>query len=143
MSTERIIVQHAVADKFCDALKRATRMVFAESAPAPILIGTGLVAKNRGLVRDAVSKGAGILIGDANTEELSNTRMRPIVIDRVTKEMDVYQIESFGPSVSLFVVDTDAEAIMLANDTEYGLTAAVYTENLKRGLRIARQIESG
>ena len=57
--------------------------------------------------------------------------------------MDLYSAESFGPTVSLMVVDTEEDAVALANDTEYGLTSAVFTDNLFRGLRVAKQIESG
>ena len=57
--------------------------------------------------------------------------------------MDLYYTESFGPSVSLIEFETEEEAIQIANDTEYGLSGAVFTENLGRGLRIAKQIETG
>ena len=69
--------------------------------------------------------------------------MRPIVVEGVTKEMDLYHIESFGPTTSVIVVDSEEEAVKIANDTEYGLSSAVYTENLGAGLRIAKQIETG
>jgi acyl-CoA reductase-like NAD-dependent aldehyde dehydrogenase len=57
--------------------------------------------------------------------------------------MDIYQTESFGPTVSLIAIETEEEAIKIANDTEYGLSSAVFTSDLQRGLRIAREIESG
>ena len=69
--------------------------------------------------------------------------MRPIVVEGVTKEMELYHIESFGPTVSLIIVESEEEAVRIANDTEYGLSSAVFTEDLKAGLRVARQIETG
>jgi len=57
--------------------------------------------------------------------------------------MDLYRTESFGPTVSFIVVDTEEEALRIANDTEYGLSAAVFTEDLRTGLRFAKEIESG
>ena len=57
--------------------------------------------------------------------------------------MRIYDEESFGPVVSVIRVDGEAEAIRVANDTEYGLSAAVYTKDIGRGLRVAKQIESG
>ncbi|OAX82461.1 hypothetical protein ACJ72_03193 [Emergomyces africanus] len=110
--------------------------------PEPVLVNSPLVNKNTDLVTNAVSKGAIVAIGDINRVP-EGTHMRPVVLENVTPAMDIYQTESFGPIVSLFVVDTKEEAIQLANDTEYGLSAAVYTENLGRGLRVARQLESG
>jgi acyl-CoA reductase-like NAD-dependent aldehyde dehydrogenase len=70
-------------------------------------------------------------------------QMKPIVIAGVTPEMDIYKIESFGPTVSLFEVESEEEALRIANDTEYGLSSAVFTEDLRRGLRFAKGIETG
>ncbi|KAF4624216.1 hypothetical protein G7Y89_g13956 [Cudoniella acicularis] len=69
--------------------------------------------------------------------------MRPVVLGEVTKSMDIYYTESFGSLVSLFEVETEVEAIKLANDTEYGLTASVYTNSLAREMRVAKKIQSG
>ncbi|OQN95135.1 hypothetical protein B0A48_18812, partial [Cryoendolithus antarcticus] len=57
--------------------------------------------------------------------------------------MDIYHTESFGPTVSVIVVRSDEEAIKIAKDTDYGLSAAVFTEDLRRGLIIAKRIKSG
>ncbi|OJD26741.1 hypothetical protein ACJ73_01880 [Blastomyces percursus] len=143
MSTERIIVQRSVVDEFRNYLRET--MATNSSDTPPVLVNAAPVIKNRNLVSNAVSKGGIILVGDnTNTEETpNNTRMHPIILEGITPDMDIYHTESFGPIVSLYVVDTEQEAIQLANDTEYGLSAAVYTENLGRGLRVAKQLESG
>ncbi|KAL2369904.1 NAD-dependent aldehyde dehydrogenase [Blastomyces gilchristii SLH14081] len=143
MSTERIIVQRSVIDEFRNHLRET--MATSNSNPPPVLVSAAPVIKNRNLVSNAVSKGGNILVGDnTSTEETpNNTRMHPIILEGITPDMDIYHTESFGPTVSLYVVDTEQEAIQLANDTEYGLSAAVYTENLGRGLRVAKQLESG
>ena len=69
--------------------------------------------------------------------------MSGIVVDRVTPEMQLFREESFGPQVSITRVTSDDEAVQLANDTEYGLAAAVFGRNLARALDVARRIESG
>ena len=69
--------------------------------------------------------------------------MSVAVVETVDPSMDMYFTEGFGPTVSLFVVGSDEEAIKLANDTEYGLTSAIFTEDLRRAFRIAKAIESG
>lgn len=69
--------------------------------------------------------------------------MRPVIVKGTTKDMDLYYTESFGPTVSLIIVKSDEEALELANDTEYGLSAAVFTKDLGRGLRFAKRVESG
>ena len=143
MSTERIVVQRSIADQFRQKLAQTSETIFGKDAPALVLVNAAAVSKNKRLVADAVSRGAKLLFGDAHASESVDTSMRPIVVDGVTKEMDLYATESFGPTVSLMVVDTEEEAIALANDTEYGLTGAVFTSNLFRGLRVAKQIDSG
>lgn len=143
MSTERIVVQGKIAEQFKTKLAEAAEKIFGKDAPAPVLVNAAAVTKNKKLVSDAVSHGAKVLFGDAAGNESIDTSMRPVIVDGVTKEMDMYATESFGPTVSLFVVETEEEAVALANDTEYGLTSALFTSNLFRGLRVAKQIDSG
>ena len=143
MSTERILVHSSIAEPFREALKAAMEKLYGKQSPVPILVNAPPVEKNKKLVEQALSKGAKILAGDVNAKESSDTRMRPIIIDGVTKDMDIYQTESFGPTVSLIAVDSEEEAIEIANDTEYGLSSAVFTQDLAAGLRVAKQIETG
>jgi len=143
MATERILIHHTLVEPFKAAFQKAIETVFSDDQPAPVLITTAGVAKNKKLIADAQAKGATIAHGNPAVEDASAYRMRPIVIDGVTKDMDLYYTESFGPTVSLIAVSDDEEAIAIANDTEYGLSGAVFTENLARGIKIARRIESG
>lgn len=108
-----------------------------------VLVDKAPVQKNSALVQDALSKGAKAIYGDPSDQRELTTAMRPIVVEGVKDGMDLYYTESFGPTVSLMIVDSDEEAIKIANDTDYGLASAVFTENLQRGLRIAKQIETG
>ncbi|KAF4949492.1 hypothetical protein FGADI_8869 [Fusarium gaditjirri] len=143
MSTERILVHKNVKDEFEKKLSATIEQVFSSKGDAPILIASAPVAKNKALIKDAISKGASLVHGNPDIEESSKTRMRPIVVRDVTTEMDIYKSESFGPTVSLMAIETEEEAIKIANDTEYGLSSAVFTSDLQRGLRIAREIETG
>ncbi|KAK7713144.1 hypothetical protein SLS57_007474 [Botryosphaeria dothidea] len=148
MSTERILVHKDIIEQFRPALQGFLKQF--DSGAAPVLVQSPAVEKNRKLVEDAVSKGAKVVYGDHKSEEkhpetseISKTRLRPIVVEGVKKEMELYGTESFGPSVSLIPIESEEEAVRIANDTEYGLTAAVFTKDLARALRIAKQIESG
>jgi acyl-CoA reductase-like NAD-dependent aldehyde dehydrogenase len=143
MCTERIIVHRSIADRFREALKASVNNVFGGPSTQLVTINPAAITKNKDLVRDAIAKGAKVFIGDLDTQAASDTRMGVVVVEDVTSDMDIYKTESFGPTVSLFVVDSDEEAIKLANDTEYGLSASVFTESLVRGLKIAKQIDSG
>ncbi|KAL8305523.1 hypothetical protein RB597_003684 [Gaeumannomyces tritici] len=145
MSTERVVVHKKVAAEFKAKFAASANRFFAPGGPAPVLVQAQGVARNRALVRDAVAKGAEVVLGDAEEGEGagSENQMRPVALAGVTPDMDIYRTESFGPTVSLFEVESEDEAVRLANDTEYGLSAAVFTEDLRRGLRIAGRIESG
>ncbi|KAF2737657.1 aldehyde dehydrogenase [Polyplosphaeria fusca] len=150
MATERILVHQSVKQQFIEAFKGVAEGIFGGVKPAPVLVQSAAVDKNKRLIGDAVQAGAKVVHGDLGrkefhpeTKEESNTRMRPIIVDGVTKDMELFYAESFGPSVSLIEISSEEEAIQIANDTEYGLTSAVFTENLARGIRVAKQIESG
>lgn len=143
MATERILVNRKVLAPFAEALKGAVEKVYPPSADAPVLVAKAGVEKTHRLLTDAQSKGAKSIYGDINTHDPAAYRIRPVIMTDVKKEMDLFYTESFGPSVSLIAVDSDEEAIEIANDTEYGLSGAVFTESLSRGLRIAKEIDSG
>ncbi|KAF2207245.1 hypothetical protein CERZMDRAFT_51470 [Cercospora zeae-maydis SCOH1-5] len=143
MATERVLVHRSILEPFAHELQTSTEKVYAPSAAAPVLIAKPGVEKNIRLRQDAVSKGATILYGHLDANETSAYRLRPVIVSDVTKDMDIFHTESFGPTLSLIAVDSDEEAIDIANDTDYGLSGAVFTENLARGLKIAKEIESG
>lgn len=143
MSTEKILVHKSIKDEFEKKLAASIEKFFSSERDAPTLIASAPVQKNKDLVKDAVSKGASLVYGNPDVEETSKTRLRPIVLKDVNTKMDIYKTESFGPTVSILAIETEEEAIQIANDTEYGLSAAVFTEDLRRGLRIAGEIESG
>ena len=144
MSTERILVHKSIASEFSTALSKAVEN-WTSSRDTPSLITSGSVDKSRALLTNALSKGARMHSGDIESIKTENRsqRMPSMVIEGVTKAMDLYYQESFGNSVSLFVVESEDEAIRLANDTEYGLSSAVFTKDLASGLRVAKQIHSG
>lgn len=143
MSTERVLVHKNIRAEFGTKLAASIDRIFGTQQDPLVLINSASVAKNKKLLHDAVAKGATLLYGDAAAKESSDTRMRPVVVSGVTPEMDIYRLESFGPTVSLLEIETEEEALRIANDTEYGLSSAVFTEDLRRGLRFARGIETG
>ena len=141
MSTERIIVHEKVVGEFEAHLKTAIDGFAPASKEPGVLINKAGVEKNTRLLKDAVEKGATILYGDIGNGV--EAKMRPVVVKGTSKEMDLFYTESFGPTVSLLVVKSEEEALALANDTEYGLSSAVFTKDLATGLRFAKGIEAG
>lgn len=144
MSTERIIVLDAVADDFVTRFKaKVATMSVGDprdgSAPLGAVVDQRTVAHVEALVADATGHDAVLVCGG----DADGVLMPPHVVDRVTQDMRLFREESFGPVVAIIRARDEAEAIALANDTEYGLAAAVFTRDTARGLRIARQIKSG
>ncbi len=146
-AANRFYVQRGVYDNF--AAKLAARM-------GAIKVGNGLdpatgcgplitpkaVNKVSDLVGDAVARGARILAGGTRPERSGYFYM-PTVLADVPRDARMLGEEIFGPVAPLVVFDTEAEAVELANDTEYGLVAYVYTRDMAKGLRVSEQIESG
>jgi acyl-CoA reductase-like NAD-dependent aldehyde dehydrogenase len=91
------------------------------------------------LVNDALNAGGVLVSGGASEGVL----MPAHVVDRVTPDMRLFREESFGPVVAVIRARDEADAIALANDTEYGLSASVFTRDIARGLKVARAIKSG
>lgn len=144
MSTERIIVVDAVADEFARrfAAKVATMKVGdprAGTTPLGAVVDLKTVAHVIALIDDALAAGARLLNGGAAEGVL----MPAHVVDGVTPAMKLFRDESFGPVVAIVRAADEAAAIALANDSEYGLSASVFTRDTARGLRVARQIKSG
>jgi benzaldehyde dehydrogenase (NAD) len=144
MSTERIIVVEAVAEEFNTRFAAKARSLLAGDpragkTPLGALVDAKAVLRVNALIDDATAKGAKLTAGGKGEGVLMNAT----VIDGVTAAMDLYRDESFGPVVAVIRARNEADAIRLANDNEYGLSAAVFTRDTARGLRVARQIRSG
>lgn len=134
MSTERLIVDSLLANDFADA--------FAERAanlPVGPVVNLDAVARCNELIVDALDHGAKLLCGGV----ADSTQMAPTVLDHVTPQMRVFREETFGPVKCIVRVDGVEEAIATANDSEYGLSAAVFGGDLGRAYQVAERIESG
>ncbi len=94
-------------------------------------------------VEDALAHGARVLTGGTRIPELGKNFYRPTVLAGVTHEMRIMREETFGPALPVMPFDTDDEAVRLANDSEYGLSASIWTRNSNRGERLARRIHAG
>lgn len=144
MSTERIIVVDAIADAFVAkfAAKVGTMPVGDPregKTPLGAVVDQKTVDHCRSLIADALAQGA----VQVNGGDAEGVLMPAHVIDRVTPDMKLFRDESFGPVVGVIRARDEAHAIELANDTEYGLSASVFTRDTARGLNVAKQIKSG
>jgi acyl-CoA reductase-like NAD-dependent aldehyde dehydrogenase len=107
------------------------------------LIDATQLASVSAQVEDAVAKGATVLTGGRPRPDLGPTFYAPTVLEGVSPEMELCASETFGPVVALYPFDSVDEAVEMANDTEYGLHAVLWTRNTRAGTRIAERIQAG
>ncbi len=144
MSTERVVLDHKIADEFAAKMKKKVESLSAgdpmkSNAPLGALISKEAAKRVDGLIDDAVSKGAEALVRGA----VEGAIMQPALLDKVTPKMKIYYEESFGPVTCMVRVNGVEEAIQVANDTEYGLKAGIFSRDVKKALEIANRLEFG
>jgi succinate-semialdehyde dehydrogenase/glutarate-semialdehyde dehydrogenase len=143
----RFIVHSKVYDAFTQKLIAAVQKLRVgdglqgETDQGP-LIDAKALAKVEAHIADAKAKGATVVTG-GNPHALGGTFYQPTVLTNVNSKMILAKEETFGPVAPLFRVDSDEEAIRLANDTEFGLAAYVYTRDLARSWRVTEALEYG
>lgn len=144
----RFLVQENIASDFLAKLTaRVSAMVVGKGTDEGVAIGPLINAaaldKVERLVGDAVSNGAKLCTGGHRVTASDGYFYAPTVITGVTRDMALFREEIFGPVAAIITFKDEAEAIALANDTEYGLAAYFYTQNLGRSWRVMQQLEYG
>ena len=144
MSVERIIVHSKVAKEFIDKFVANTRKLKVgnpremANCIGPVINQTQL-GKIRAQVDEAVAQGAKILCGGKN----NGLFFEPTVLTGVTRNMKVFREETFGPVAPVLTANSVDEAVEIANDSDYGLSAGIITRNEEQGLSIARRLRTG
>jgi acyl-CoA reductase-like NAD-dependent aldehyde dehydrogenase len=148
MHIERIYIHDSLYDEFRDKLVAAAKELkmgasydFASELGG--LISPDHLSRVEEHVQDAIAKGATVLTGGKARPDIGPTFFEPTILEGTTKDMLHGVMETFGPVVTLHRYSTVDEAIELANDTDYGLNASIWTTDFKRGEALARRIESG
>jgi benzaldehyde dehydrogenase (NAD) len=144
MSTERIVVDAAVADEFVAKFAaKAQSLPLGDPREGPVVLGSvvdrSTVTRCNALIDDALAKGATLVCGG----RADSTLMPATVLDHVTREMQIYREESFGPVKAVVRVRGVEEAVTTANDNEFGLSSAVFGRDVARAWNVARRIEAG
>jgi succinate-semialdehyde dehydrogenase / glutarate-semialdehyde dehydrogenase len=143
----RIYVQAGVYDEFATKLAERARTLtlgdgFGDGITTGPLINNAAVAKVEHHISDAMNKGAQLIEGGARSN-LGGTFFQPTVLTGMTRDMVIAKDETFGPVAPLFKFEDDADAISMANDSEFGLAAYFYSRDLARVWRIAEALETG
>ncbi len=148
MSTDRVIVLQSIAERFLEKIAESVNAIpYGDPSDPETLVGPVVNARAAqrvsALVKDAIAKGATVLAGSGEIEGVAGTLLKPVLLSDITKDMDIFYGEIFGPATVVHVVDTVDEAVSLANDTEYGLTGGVISENLIEALDVAERMQTG
>ncbi len=147
-ASKRMIVVDAMADKFLEKFKAAMEgfkpgdPMDKETTLAP-LSSAGALKTLQKQVDEAVAHGAKVLIGGKRIEGHAGNFMQPTILTDIARDNPTYHQEFFGPVAMFFRVKDEAAAIALANDSPFGLGGSVFTEDLERGKRVARGIDTG
>jgi aldehyde dehydrogenase (NAD+) len=144
MSVEKVLVQDSIyADFLRQFVARAAKLKTGDTKDKANVIGPLInerqVARVKFQIEDALAKGAKAVLGG----RVWDRYVEPTILTNVTPDMAVWRDETFGPVAVVVPFKTDAEAIALNNDTEYGLSAGIITRNEERALRMARHLETG
>ncbi len=143
---ERVYVERAVYDELTERVRQCVSQVLLGSSYIDhmgSLTGERELLRAEAHIQDALHKGARLLYGGQRRPELGARFLEPALLVDVDHTMQVMQEESFGPIIAMMPVANETEAIRLANESAYGLSATVYTRDLGRGAQLARQIDSG
>jgi len=147
----RLLVQKSIHRKFVDELvKRVPRIKLGHGLEEGVLMGPLVSSAHRDKVESyikiGIEEGAKLLCGGKRPEGAEYAKgnfVEPTIFDHVTPNMRIAREEIFGPVLSVIPFETEEEAIALANDSEYGLAAGVFTSNLTRGHRVINQLRAG
>jgi len=148
LSVERCYVHRNLYSAFLEACVRKTQQLTVGNGMDPDTEIGPLIHENQlrlveSHVEDARNHGAKIPVGGRRLTELGPNFYAPTVLSDVTHEMRIMREETFGPVLPIMPFDSDAEAIELANDCQFGLAASVWTQDRKRGDALARRIQAG
>lgn len=135
--TERILVQDKIKDAFIAELTEAMR---ATPSAGHAITADG-ARRAHDLIEETVAEGAQLLIGE--NQLTGSTALQPSIITNINAKSRINREETWGPAASLSTFSTDEEAVDRANDTEYGLSASLFTKDFARALRMSRDLDFG
>ncbi|GKZ21658.1 hypothetical protein AbraIFM66951_002318 [Aspergillus brasiliensis] len=144
MSSDRILINAGIAREFMEALKLTLSMADSRVLP-PILVSAAIKSRVESMVSSALKSGAELLHGSLETKSNHDgvLTLGPFVLGNVKEDMDAWIEEEYASLTACMIVRSDDEAVKIANSAGYGVSASVFTQDLRKGLAMAKQLEFG
>jgi len=148
-AASRLLVERSIKDDFVKMVVEAGKQLypkhpFEPGAPMGAIVDEGQMQRVLSYIEKGKAEGARLALGGERVmTETGGYYVAPTVFDDVAHEMTISKEEIFGPVLSVIAFDDEKEAIRIANDTDFGLTAGVWTSNLSRGHRVAKKLRAG
>ncbi|GJN78568.1 hypothetical protein PLIIFM63780_002062 [Purpureocillium lilacinum] len=142
MSTDRLLVHIDIEAQFLKALKEGLEALQAQSNSPPLVVSSHSASRLASVLADAQQKGAEIFSGGPPPSG-DAAHFIPTVIGKLSKDMEAYKEENFGPLMGWVTVKDEDEAVEIANNSGYGLSASIFTRDLRKGFALARKLETG
>ena len=135
-STERVIILESIAEEFIKLIKEKAKNFAPGSG-----VSEDVASKAYDALVEAEEKGAEFILG--GPKKTGPAELLPSILKGVTKDMRIFDVETFGPSFSTYIVKDEEEAIAVANNSVYGLNASIHTNDMYRAIRVGRRLEFG
>ena len=143
MATDHILIQSSIASQFLETLKGRLSAMASGSQPLPHVVTLSSKTRLEKPIADTVEKGADVFFGSNGKNSPPGIAFAPTTLSGVKKSAKLWNDEAFGPLAAYSLFETQEEAVEMANDQPYGLSAAVFTRGLRKGFRVAKLLESG
>jgi acyl-CoA reductase-like NAD-dependent aldehyde dehydrogenase len=143
MSTDTIQIHKDVAAQFLGTLKQTIKAMQASSDSLPVVVSNAAASRIAALIEDATKKGGEIFHGGFPPPDEKKAQVIPTVISGVSDDMNLWMEEAFGPLVGYRIFSDEDEVVKVVNGTGYGLSASVWTRDLRKAFALAKRLEAG
>ena len=143
METDRIIVHEEVAERFLESIKASLARAATDGSALPAVVNMAAKSRLQKTLSEAIASGAAVVCGIERQDEMPGTSTVPTILTDVDASATLWTEENFGPIVAITTVRSDEEAVQIVNSSTYGLSASIFTKDLRKGLALAKRIQSG
>ena len=143
MSTDIVLVHKDIADQYLQTLKQTVTDMQASRESLPVVVSTESVSRISALIQDATNNGGKIFHGGLPSPQQNIAKVIPTIIGGLNHDMKLWNDEAFGTLMGYRLFSDEEEAVSLANNSGYGLSASVFTHDLRKALAFAKKLETG